>query len=210
MVGISYLITTHNEGKKYLIPLFKRILMNDVNGEDEIVILDDYSDDPETLEVLELTSKNRPDVKIVKHHLDGDFAAHKNYGKNQCTKQYVFQIDGDECPHENLIHTLKETILFNHTVELFRVPRINVVPGITADHIARWGWNVNDKQWLNFPDLQDRIFRNVLEIKWQNKVHEKIIGHTTHSELPPIEDYCLLHIKTLDRQEKQNQFYSTL
>jgi glycosyltransferase involved in cell wall biosynthesis len=210
MVGISYLITTHNEGKAYLIPLFKRILMNDVEGEDEIVVLDDYSDDPDTIQVLELTKKNRPDVKIIQHHLDGDFSKHKNFGKEHCTKHFIFQIDGDELPHENLIYALKETILFNHTVDLFRVPRINIVPNITPHHIAKWGWRVNDKGHINFPDYQDRVFRNVPDIHWQNKVHEKIVGHNTHAELPDVEDYCLLHVKELSRQEQQNAFYSTL
>jgi len=210
MIGISFLLTVHNEGKAYLTNLFKRVIMNANHEEDEIVILDDFSDDPDTLDILERTRQNRPDIKIIQHHLDGDFASHKNFGKSHCTKPYIFQLDGDECPHELLIQTLKETLLFNPTVELYRVPRLNLVHGITPEHIQKWGWRMDEQGFLNRPDYQDRIFRNIPEIKWQNKVHEKIVGHSTHAELPDVEEYCILHVKDIFRQCKQNDLYRTL
>jgi hypothetical protein len=30
------------------------------------------------------------------------------------------------------------------------------------------------------------------------------------SELPPEEEYCLIHNKTIEKQEKQNNYYNTL
>lgn len=210
MISISYLICTHNEGSKYLKPLFTRVLQGAIIDEDEVVVLDDNSDDPDTLEVFDLIKKNRPDIKFIYHDLNGDFAAHKNAGKAACTKPYLLQIDGDELPHENLIATLKETLLFNPTVDLYRVPRMNFVQGIKPEHIQQWGWNINEKGFINFPDYQDRIFKNIPEISWINKVHEKIVGHSTHAELPAVDDYCLLHVKNIIRQELQNKFYSTL
>ena len=41
-----------------------------------------------------------------------------------------------------------------------------------------------------------------------NKVHERLAGWKTIANLP--EGYDLIHPKTIDRQEKQNDFYSTL
>lgn len=210
MIGISYLITVKNEGRKYLTALFKRVIMNSIPGEDEIIILDDYSDDPDTVEVLNKIKENRPDIQIFQHHLEGDFATHKNYGKSKCTKDYIFQLDGDEVPHENLLGTLKETLLFNPTVDLYRVPRINIVSGLTPEHVQKWGWNVDERGFVNYPDYQDRIFKNISTIFWQNKVHEKIVGHSTNADLPAVDDYCLLHAKSILRQEQQNSFYSTL
>ena len=47
-------------------------------------------------------------------------------------------------------------------------------------------------------------------IKWINKVHERLDGFKTFASLPPIEEFALYHPKTIDRQEKQNQYYDTL
>lgn len=211
MIGISFLVFTHNEGKNYLEALFGKLLKF-IKKDDEIIVVDDNSTDQSTLDILKdiHNADQHKQVSFFKHSLDNNFADHKNFGKSKCTKPYIFQIDGDECFHDNLVLTLEEVLLLNSTVDLFRVPRINIVTGLTPEHVSKWGWNVNDKGMVNFPDYQDRIFKNVPEIKWENKVHERITGHGSHSELPPVEDYCLLHVKSILRQEAQNQFYNTL
>ena len=203
---ISYLVTTHNEGPIYLTPLINKLLTLK-EEDDEIVILDDYSDDQKTIDFLASLGNK---VKIVQHHLDKDFASHKNYGKSNCFKEIVMQIDGDELPHDNLVRCIKEIMLMNPGVEMLRVPRINLVQGLTEEDKNRWGWQVNEKGWINWPDYQDRVFLNVPEIGWVNKVHEKITGHVKHAELPAVEDYSLIHLKSIDRQRKQNEFYSTI
>ena len=82
--------------------------------------------------------------------------------------------------------------------------------GITQSHLGEWGWNMNDKGWINFPDYQTRILRNIPEIRWHNKVHEVIKGHKKFSNLPTNEEYCLWHPKEITRQEIQNKYYNTL
>jgi hypothetical protein len=82
---------------------------------------------------------------------------------------------------------------------------------LTQQHIDKWRWNVNDKGFVNYPDPQTRIVVNKDYIKWENKVHERLVGHSNHTILPfETEDYCLLHIKDIKRQEAQNGFYDTL
>ncbi len=63
---------------------------------------------------------------------------------------------------------------------------------------------------INFPDYQWRIYKNIPTIKWINKVHERLNGFKIYSTLPPLDEFCLLHPKTIERQEKQNEFYNTL
>jgi glycosyltransferase involved in cell wall biosynthesis len=104
MVSISYCITTHNEGAVYIKPLLDRLLKH-LQPEDEIVVVDDFSDDPSTVNVLE---EYRDRVNLYFNPLDNDFAAHKNFAKSKCTKDYIFFIDADENLHENLLMTLKE------------------------------------------------------------------------------------------------------
>jgi glycosyltransferase involved in cell wall biosynthesis len=207
MVPISYCITTHNEGEKYIKPLLDRLLKH-LQPEDEIVIVDDFSTEKSTVNTLD-EYKDR--VNLYFNSLGKDFAAHKNFAKSMCKKDYIFFIDADENVHENLLLTIKEILLNNINIDMFLVPRINVVPGLTQEHIQKWGWNVNDKGYINYPDPQTRIVLNKPEIAWEGKVHERLVGHDTHAMLPfETEDYCLLHIKDIKRQEAQNNFYNTL
>lgn len=207
MVSISYCITTHNEGSVYIKPLLDRLLKF-LQPEDEIVVVDDFSTEPSTVNVLE---EYRDRINLYFNSLDNDFAAHKNFAKSKCTKEYIFFIDADENVHENLLLTIKEILYNNQTIEMFMVPRINIVQGLTEQHVQKWNWNVNEKGFVNYPDPQTRIVVNKEEIKWENKVHERLIGHSTHTILPfETEDYCLLHIKDIKRQESQNDFYSKI
>jgi hypothetical protein len=90
------------------------------------------------------------------------------------------------------------------------VPRVNTVEGLTSQHIKRWGWNVNKKGWVNWPDAQQRIYKNNGTIRWTGKVHERLEGYKTVTTLPINEKWALQHPKDIKRQEKQNNYYDTL
>ena len=98
----------------------------------------------------------------------------------------------------------------NKDIDVMLVPRVNTVKGLTQDHIAKWRWSVNEKEWVNWPDYQWRIYKNVPSIKWVNKVHEKLDGFKQYSTLPMEEGFALYHPKDIKRQEKQNTYYDTL
>ena len=105
---------------------------------------------------------------------------------------------------------LKPILEANPTIDLYWVPRVNTVDGITEEHINKWGWQVNEKGWVNFPDYQGRIWRNRQNIRWKNAVHEVLDGYKEHTMLPAEEQFSFYHPKTIDRQEKQNAFYDTI
>jgi hypothetical protein len=109
---------------------------------------------------------------------------------------------------EYMIKNLHEILEMNSNVDLIFVPRINTVNGITQEHVDKWGWRVNENGWINFPDSQGRIYRKGMS--WYGKVHERIIGGQKFSSLPLDEEYCIQHHKTIQRQEKQNNYYSSL
>ena len=110
----------------------------------------------------------------------------------------------------DLNKNLSDILDSNSNIDLFFVPRINIVNGLTKEHIQKWRWNVNEKGWVNFPDFQGRIFKNKTDIKWSGKVHERIIGAENYTSLPTDEIYCIKHIKDIKRQERQNEYYDTL
>jgi len=144
------------------------------------------------------------------YSFDGNFAAMKNRLNSLCTGDYIFQIDADEMVTEYMVRILPQILAANTETDLIRVPRINRVEGLTEAHIQKWGWIVDGKGRVNWPDMQWRIYKNDPRIKWHGEVHEKIIGHATHSILPLEEDFALIHNKTIKRQEKQNAYYDTL
>jgi glycosyltransferase involved in cell wall biosynthesis len=148
----------------------------------------------------------------IKHHffpLNKDFAAYKNELIKHCSGEYIFQIDADEIPSVDLLNMLPSILESNPDVDVYLVPRINTVSGITEEHILKWRWKYENER-INFPDYQWRIYKNTSSIKWVNKVHERLAGFKTYTTLPAQDEFCLLHPKTIERQEKQNNFYNTL
>jgi hypothetical protein len=205
---ISYAITVCNEFLE--IQRLVNFLLKHKRMQDTIVILyDEANGDPEIEAFLRSHSLNKEFVwhkgKFEKH-----FADWKNKLTSLCKGDYIFQIDADEIPTEDLIQNLPEIIELNPEMDIFLVPRVNTVEGLTPEHIAKWGWNVTDTGWVNWPDFQWRIWRNVPEIKWVNKVHERLDGFKTYTALPDVEYFALYHPKTIDKQEKQNSYYDTL
>jgi glycosyltransferase involved in cell wall biosynthesis len=204
---ISYSILTHNETDSLLKLL--EFIVKHKDEEDEIVILDDYSDNEKTKEILDVMCSMH-EIKFEQRHLLKDYSGQKNHLKNMCTGDYVFNLDADEIPHKYLITNIKEILESNPSIDLYWVPRVNTVEGLTLQHVREWGWQVNDKDWVNFPDYQGRIWRNRPNIMWKNPVHEVLTGYKEHTYLPAEEEYCFYHHKEIDRQEKQNEFYSTI
>jgi glycosyltransferase involved in cell wall biosynthesis len=205
---ISFAITTHNEGE-YIQALLNQLITFCEQTGDEIVVVDDYSTDEFTVSLLEAYSSGG-EIKLFKHALTGDFAAHKNYLTEQCSGDYIFQVDADETLHSNLLTYIHDIIEHNPQIDLFAIPRVNVVTGLTDEDIAKWGWRVNEQGWVMFPDYQTRVYRNHADIKWEGKVHERIVGYKNMASLPDEEEWALYHIKDIDRQRRQNEFYSQL
>lgn len=205
---ISFAITTHNEGQ-YVQSLLSQLVPYCQETGDEIVVLDDYSTDELTRNVLDVYSQS-DDIKLHQKSLDGNFAEHKNYLNNLCSGEYIFQVDADEKFHPNLLKYLHDIVFNNTNVDLFFIPRINTVDGLTQEDITKWGWKVNERGWVMFPDYQTRLYKNTPDIKWEGKVHERIVGHKTQAPLPAEEEWCLYHEKDIVRQRAQNELYEKI
>jgi len=204
---ISYSILTHNETDS--LSELIQFLVKHKDEEDEIVILDDYSDNEKTKEIFD-TMCSIYEIKFEQRHLLKDYAEQKNHLARMCKGEYIINIDADEIPHRWLIESIKVILEANPTVDLYWVPRVNTVEGLTQEHIQKWGWQVNDKGWVNFPDYQGRIWRNRQNIRWKNAVHEVLEGYKEHTFLPQDEQFCFYHHKDIEKQEKQNEFYSKI
>jgi glycosyltransferase involved in cell wall biosynthesis len=207
-VKISYGITVHNEADE--LSRLLEILIHKTDQEDEIVICVDGDDDGVRFVLDSWTAQyGHDDMKVIKVYqrkLNKDFAAQKNSVIENSIGDYIFHIDADEYPNENLLLNLK-TILEVNDVDLIWIPRVNTVEGFTDEDVQRWGWRIDKKGWVNYPDYQARVFRNEENIRWTRPVHEYIDGCKTYAHLPPHEELSLYHPKTKKKQEQQNKFY---
>ena len=204
---ISYAITVCNELEE--ISRLLNFLHQYKRSEDEICVL---LDKPKASQQLldELYYWSSKDIITLKEStFQGHFADWKNELTKMCSGDYIFQIDADELPNEELLQTLP-SVLTNSGADVVLTPRINIVEGITPQHLQIWGWKQNDKGWVQFPDYQWRIFKNTPNIKWINKIHEILDGYKTYAYLPELEEYSLYHYKHISKQESQNSFYSKL
>ena len=208
---ISYAIPVCNEINE--LQRLVDFLSKHKRDEDEIVILFDSQNGSKAVEeyLRAKTVNTKSPFVWYSNPLNNNFADQKNYLGKMCDGDWIFLIDADEYPDEYLCTALPWMIENNPEVEAYAVSRINTVSGLTTEHVQKWGWNVNDRGWVNFPDRQMRIYKNDLDrIKWINPVHEQLTGFSKFSSLPGNEEYCLYHPKDIKRQERQNKFYETL
>lgn len=212
---ITYAVTVCNEFVE--IQRLIAFLLKHKRLQDKIVVqmdlnLGDINNQPEDKnQVFAYLMKHQEQghIRVIFHSLNNDFAQFKNHLTDQCSGDYIFQIDADEMINEYICRLLPQVLEANQ-VDVIRVPRINTVAGMNQDHMQQWGWAVNEHGWINFPDYQWRIYRNSPEIRWENTVHEILTGYKTISHLPFDPEFCLIHEKTIERQERQNNYYDTL
>jgi len=209
MPSISYAITACNEHVE--LERLLDLLNEHIRPEDEIMLqLDSTATDEVKQVALKYNVGTKYDYHRVWYGLNNDFASYKNHLSGICSRDAIFQIDADEYPHPELILNLPNILEANPEIDVFLTPRINTVEGLTDTHIKQWGWNVTGDGRVNFPDYQWRIWRNHKDIKWVNKVHERLTGFNQYTTLPPIDECCLYPPKEIVRQEKQNAYYNTI
>lgn len=237
MISISYAILACNEYDelKSLIDL----LAVKINTCDEIVVVLDSNCSEEVHDYIYTFALENVDkyysINFSYHirNLDKDFSSQKNFLNSKCKAQYIFNIDADEIPNVGLLGSNLTSLLeMNELVDVYKVPRINIVKGVTDEFIKLNHWITSSAEdieneygldniiihrcyctpepIINFPDWQFRIYKNDSSIHWVGKVHEILTGYKTQAYLPTTLEYSLLHIKEFNKQIQQNNLYATL
>jgi len=205
---LSYAITACNEVEE-TIRLVNQLLNYKGENSEIVVLLDTPKAPIQLIEYLELQA-NEDYITLIESEFNNDFAQWKNFLNSNCKGEWIFQLDADEFLEPDLIVNLEDILDTNQDKDMIVVPRINTVEGLTEAHIQKWGWRVDERGYVNFPDVQTRIYKNSEKIGWVNKVHERIVGFESYTAFPADEVYCIRHPKTIERQERQNNYYDTL
>lgn len=174
-----------------------------IDDEDEINVLVDTG--KVTDEVRFVIDKFKNQIVVNERKFCGNFSEHRNYHITKCTGDYILVLDADEMPQEKLIKdvkTFKSDILY--------IPRINIIPGCTGEWCDKMKFQLNHIGWINWPDYQGRFFKNNGVIRWDMGLHERLTGSDNIARLEANPNIALWHIKTVQKQEKQDVFYSNL
>ena len=151
MVNVTYGITVCNEINE--ITTLVNFLHPRIQSDDEILIqYDEGGVTDDVMGYLRIINDLHTNVNVIGFPLNKDFASYKNNLKNHAKGIFIFQIDADEVPNEYLITNMHDLLESNKDIDLFFVPRVNTVEGLTDEHIKKWGWNVNNEGWVNWPD----------------------------------------------------------
>lgn len=224
MSSISFAIPVCNEHNEIQI-LFNQLLTHSHVNDEVVVQMDSERVTDEVRYVVDLYSDKFKEAGIgfesIEYPLHGDFSDFKNNLKSKCSNDYVFQIDADEFLADKLISNIHTIVDSNPDIEVYFIPRINGVIGITDEYIDSMHWSktqMNNSylaecggQAINFPDFQMRLMKNIDRIFWKNKVHEVLTGFRGYAAIDfEMEDFSLIHIKTFERQRYQNEFYKSI
>lgn len=139
---ITFLITTHNE--TYSLSCLLEKLKTYVIGHPgaNVMVLDDFSTEENTQKILD-SYVNVNGFSICQHKLEKDFSVHKNFGNSKCSGDYIFAIDADEIPSDFLLDNLHTILESNPEVDLYWLPRVNILRGLNETELRRWGWNLS-------------------------------------------------------------------
>lgn len=193
---ISYAICVCNESKDLysLISFLKKVK----DSEDEINILVDTAH--VTNQVKQVLDFFKNDIVINERDFDGKFATHRNYHFSKCNGEYIFYIDPDEMPQEMLIKNLKN-IIKETEADLICIPRINIHPGSTQEWLSKCNFKVNECGWINWPDMQTRLFKKGLTMS--SELHERFDGAKKIIQVQPNPGLALWHIKSVEKQDNR-------
>ena len=191
---LTYTIQVCNESRE----LFSLVnfLQKVKNDDDEINVVVDTNHVTDKVEdVLNFFSHG---IHVFRRPFD-DFCKNTNYHKSVASGDYIFHIDADEMPQEDLIVNLKQ-IIESSAADVIYVPRMNIHPGATKAFLEEMKFNMNESGWVNWPDYQGRVYKNADHISWSDELHSKLIGTDKVVAIQANPRLGMWHIKSLEKQ----------
>lgn len=161
---------------------------------DQVVVVDGGSTDGTADRLRDLG------MPVVVRSFAGHFADQRNFGIQQCTTDWIFEVDADEIPSRPLLAGLRAISddAERSKVDCCGIPRINLIDGVIGPGPGDRGL-----------DYQYRLHHRC-GCQWRGAVHEEITGYRARVELRIEDGHFLLHDKTSARHVERNEYYWTL
>ena len=157
-IPISAVVITKNEQKR-----ISDCLLSVLGWADEAVVVDDQSTD-KTQEIARSLG-----ARVIARKMDVE-GRHRNFAYAQARNDWVFSLDADERPTQDLKKEIDQALLQHAEYSAFTIPRRNFIGG----HWLRWGGL--------YPAAQIKLFKKD-KFKWEEaEVHpvsflEGLRGH---------------------------------
>ena len=193
---ISCVVLTKNEEENIV------DCLESVSFCDEIIVVDDYSDD-RTISVINNINFINKKTKIYQRHLDGDFAKQRNFGLEKTKGEWILFVDADE----RVTPELREEIL----EQVRNSPSTGSGP--SAFSLRRKDFLFG--RWLEHGETGNiKLLRLVRKDKgkWERRVHEELrVRQLADGKLGTLEG-SLLHYphQTVSEFLKEINFYTDL
>lgn len=202
---ISYQILCKNEDES-LTKLLTQLVDNKREVDEINVCRDTSGDNPKTKKVI------RSYLGKIHHYerkITHTIHEQKNWLATKATGDYLFYLDADELLDLRLIQNLHKIIEHNPSVDIFIFPRINTVDGLTEEYTKERSWQLNEYGWINFPDWQDRLFKNRKGIKFNEIPHGRLLMEGKNYSFLPKDDtlYAIIHHKDFNKQVTDNSWH---
>lgn len=205
MKSITYAITVCNEHEEinrllsFLIPSIR-------HNDDILVLYDSKNGSPAVMDVI---AKHK--VPFINRPFDDHFGRHKNFLIDRCNGDYVFLLDADEVPQLTLLNSLPE-FLEKDMGDLLVIPRINIIPDMTTKQNETLKLRMHPHLgYYNWPDYQARIFKNNVGIRYDEDQHlHEMLKSDKVVTANPSPMLALWHVKYVNKQMKQHDYYETL
>jgi len=127
---------------------------------DEIVIIDGGSID-KTIEIIN-SYKDKANIKLFENPMPDSFSEQRNFALQQCTGDWILQIDADETYSKSIADLLVKIKLgFYEDTDGFIMP--------TA-HLIKDEYHMND----NGGDVHVRLFKKLLGVSYKGAIHEEL------------------------------------
>ena len=200
--NIGYMILCKNEDIS-LERLLKQVTKNKLKNDKIYVVRDSNGENKKTKYILE---SYKDEIISFERPVNRAIHDQKNWLAKQSDTDYLFYLDADELLHEDF-YKIVHGLLESNDVDIFFLPRTNIVKGITEEYRASRGWHLDNRGRVNWPDSQDRLFKNKKGIHFNPIPHGRLIGHDTFSQLPDEELYAIYHEKSLEKQISDNDWH---
>ncbi len=199
---ISAVVLTKNNEK-----LIERCIVS-LGFCEELLIIDDGSTD----KTLEIAKKQRKDVHIYSHTLDGDFSKQRNFGLKKAKGEWVLFIDSDEEVSDQLQEEIKKAV-GNKTVNGYSLKRKDYFKGRWLTHgetshvtLLRLGRR-GKGEWAR-PVHEVWNIEEPLQML-ENPLHH--YAHETISEfLADINTYSTMHARVSFEEGKRATFFTVI
>ena len=201
---ISFALLTHNE--KIEFAWLMDALAPVLTPENELVILDDYSDS----DMVDFVKRHAS--RFAQRSLNQNFGAQRNHLKTLCTGRYIVTLDPDELPDPHLLDVLPRILMImeRDSLDVVEVPRLSRPVASDGPVDARTLTYSQAELEACAPAYQARIFRNIPQVRYINRVHERLIGVRRAGRLPMELRYALYHVTSERRRVESRRFYRSI